>query len=82
MDLPEPKGSDHLLGQMPLIFFFQALKKSYLDFTAVWTGVLQCRGEVAVETSLLTAALGFVRGLEGLWRGLAGQCSTGLVAVA
>lgn len=80
MDLLEPKGSDHLLGEMPLISFFffhffflsQALKKSYLDFTAVWIRVFQCRGEVAVETSLLTAALGFVRGLEGLRRGLTG----------
>lgn len=78
MDLLEPKGSDHLLGQIPLISFFffflfsQALKKSYLDFTAVWLRVLQCRGEVPVETSLLTAALGFVRGLEGLRRGLTG----------
>lgn len=38
----------------------------------MWIRVLQCRGEVAVETSLLTAALGFVRGLEGLRRGLTG----------
>lgn len=46
---------------------------------AVWAGVLQHRGEVVMETPLLRSALGFV---EGLGRGLAGQCGTGLVAEA
>lgn len=49
---------------------------------AVWAGVLQHRGEVVVETPLLRPALGFGRALEGLGRGLAGQCGTGLVAGA